>query len=75
MSLVLLLDEGHKEAYRSTTSYKKLVRRLKAHYDVQVCVAASNRPLHGRAARWPLPPPLTLPPPTAATRRSSQPPA
>jgi hypothetical protein len=31
---MLLLDE-RKSTFRSTTNFKKLVRRLKAHYEVQ----------------------------------------
>ena len=35
---VLLLVESKHETYRATGGLKKLVRRLRAHYDVQVCV-------------------------------------
>ena len=37
---VLLLDESKGEAYGAARGLKKLVRRLRAHYDVQVCAAA-----------------------------------
>lgn len=38
VNTTILFDEGKRELFRGSQNYKKLVRRLKANYNVETCV-------------------------------------